>query len=72
MRGERIATLGPDPLDPAFDLPWPDDLPLILSDRDRDAPSLADTAAAGLLPRYDECLRWYASLREPDGPTPTD
>lgn len=51
------------PLDPAFGLPWPDDVPPILSDRDRDAPSLADTVAAGLLPSYDACLRRYAALR---------
>lgn len=43
--------------DPALGLPVPADLPLLLSDRDRAAPSLAEAAAAGLLPDYDRCLQ---------------
>jgi dTDP-4-dehydrorhamnose 3,5-epimerase len=33
---------GIDPLDPALGLPWPTDVELILSDKDRAAPSLAE------------------------------
>lgn len=52
-----------DPLDPALALPWPDDVELILSERDRAAPTLAAARAAGEVPAYDECLAWYAQLR---------
>jgi dTDP-4-dehydrorhamnose 3,5-epimerase len=38
-------------LDPALGLPWPDDLTPIMSERDAEAPTLAQLAAAGLLPR---------------------
>jgi dTDP-4-dehydrorhamnose 3,5-epimerase len=53
---------GTDPLDPALALPWPADLAPLLSDKDRDAPTLAEAAAAGQLPRYDDCLAFYAAL----------
>jgi dTDP-4-dehydrorhamnose 3,5-epimerase len=53
---------GLNPLDPALDLPWPADIAPLLSDKDAAAPLLADAAAAGLLPSYDECLAFYASL----------
>lgn len=39
-------------LDPALGLPWPSDLTPALSDRDAAAPTLAEAARAGLLPRY--------------------
>ena len=54
---------GVHPLDPALDLPWPADLPPLLSDKDAAAPTLADAAAAGLLPAYEQCLAYYESLR---------
>ena len=48
-----------DPLDPEVGLPLPD-LPegveLILSDKDASAPSLAQARAAGLLPRWSDCV----------------
>ncbi len=44
---------GVNPLDPALALPWPDDLDLVLSTKDRSAPSLADALAAGRLPRWE-------------------
>jgi len=47
--GER----GISPLDPALALPWPAGLPLVLSDKDREAPTLARAQAAGLLPRWE-------------------
>ncbi|MGI8813768.1 MAG: dTDP-4-dehydrorhamnose 3,5-epimerase family protein [Pseudonocardia sp.] len=39
-------------LDPELGLPWPTDLTPILSARDAAAPTLAQAAAANLLPRY--------------------
>jgi dTDP-4-dehydrorhamnose 3,5-epimerase len=54
---------GITPLDPALDLPWPADLEPILSDKDRDAPTLAQARAQGLLPAYDDCVAYYDKLR---------
>lgn len=39
-------------LDPALGLPWPAGLTPVLSARDATAPTLAEAAEAGLLPRY--------------------
>lgn len=39
-------------LDPALGLPWPAELTPVLSERDATAPTLAEAAEAGLLPRY--------------------
>ena len=44
------------PLDEALGLPWPKDITPILSPRDRAAPTLAKALAAGLLPRYENCV----------------
>jgi dTDP-4-dehydrorhamnose 3,5-epimerase len=51
-------------LDPALDIAWPAgvDQP-ILSDRDRDAPSLAQAKSAGLLPTWEETQAFVAKLR---------
>jgi dTDP-4-dehydrorhamnose 3,5-epimerase len=54
---------GVNPLDPAIGIRWPSDLELLLSDKDRDAPSLAEAADKGLLPTYAECKAFYTSLR---------
>jgi dTDP-4-dehydrorhamnose 3,5-epimerase len=54
---------GTNPVDPDLGLPWPADVEPVLSDKDRDAPTLSEALAAGLLPRYDECLAFYESLR---------
>ena len=51
------------PLDPALDLPWPDDVEPLLSDKDAAAPTLEQARDTGLLPSYEECTRFYASLR---------
>ena len=40
------------PLDPELALPWPAGFGPILSDRDAAAPTLAEAAAAGQLPRW--------------------
>jgi dTDP-4-dehydrorhamnose 3,5-epimerase len=54
--------------DPELALPWPDDVELVLSDRDRAAPSLAQVRDAGVLPTMEECERLYARLRAGKGP----
>jgi dTDP-4-dehydrorhamnose 3,5-epimerase len=51
-------------LDPALDIAWPSSVgDPILSDRDREAPSLAEVQAAGVLPTCDESLAFIAKLR---------
>ena len=53
---------GINPLDPEIGLALPEGLTPVLSAKDAAAPSLSEAAAAGLLPRYDECVRFYAEL----------
>ncbi|GAB2992933.1 dTDP-4-dehydrorhamnose 3,5-epimerase [Amycolatopsis acidiphila] len=55
---------GITPLDPELGLPWPADLPPILSEKDTAAPTLAQAREAGLLPGYEACQAHYATLRE--------
>ncbi len=50
-------------LDPAIGIRWPQDVPVTLSDRDAAAPSLAEAAAAGLLPGYPACAAQLARAR---------
>lgn len=54
---------GTNPLDPDIAWPWPTDIDLILSEKDRDAPSLADAAASGLLPTWADCQALAKALR---------
>jgi dTDP-4-dehydrorhamnose 3,5-epimerase len=54
---------GIDPLDPEIGIDWPADLEPRLSPKDEEAPSLAEAAASGNLPSYDECLAFYEQLR---------
>jgi dTDP-4-dehydrorhamnose 3,5-epimerase len=54
---------GISPVDPALDLPWPDDVPFELSAKDRQAPTLAEAREQGLLPTYEQCLARYAEQR---------
>jgi dTDP-4-dehydrorhamnose 3,5-epimerase len=51
-----------NPLDPELGLPWPSDVTPILSPRDQAAPTLAVALAAGVLPRYKDCVRATADL----------
>ncbi|MFF5448596.1 dTDP-4-dehydrorhamnose 3,5-epimerase family protein [Streptomyces sp. NPDC012888] len=44
-----------DPFDPELGLPWPKDLPLILSERDACAVGLSEARELGMLPRYEDC-----------------
>ncbi len=56
-------------LDPAFDIVWPDlDGEPIMSDRDREAPTLDEVKAAGLLPTWDEAKAFVEELRRRDAP----
>ncbi|MTD58496.1 dTDP-4-dehydrorhamnose 3,5-epimerase family protein [Amycolatopsis pithecellobii] len=54
---------GITPLDPELDLPWPAGIPPILSEKDTQAPTFAEARAAGLLPDYETCRAYYATLR---------
>jgi dTDP-4-dehydrorhamnose 3,5-epimerase len=54
---------GINPLDPALDLPWPTDIPTVLSDKDRSAPSLDTAATQGLLPTLAACTTFARGLR---------
>ena len=51
-----------NPLDPELGLALPAHLTPLLSAKDAAAPSLSQAAARGLLPRYSECVRFYADL----------
>ena len=51
-----------NPLDPEIGLDLPDGITPVLSAKDAAAPSLSEASAAGILPRYDECLRFYEKL----------
>lgn len=54
---------GISPVDPALDLPWPDDVEFELSAKDRAAPTLAEAREQGLLPTMAQCAARYAELR---------
>jgi dTDP-4-dehydrorhamnose 3,5-epimerase len=60
---------GISPFDTELALPWPTDVELILSDRDRAAPSLDEVRRAGLLPEMAECEAFYERLRAGAGGT---
>ncbi|MBV8542589.1 MAG: dTDP-4-dehydrorhamnose 3,5-epimerase [Pseudonocardiales bacterium] len=51
------------PLDPALRLPWPPDQEVVLSDKDRTAPTLAEATRTGLLPTWSDCQTRYSELR---------
>ncbi len=51
---------GVNPLDPALGIGWPSEIEPVLSPKDKEAPSLDDVRARGLLPAYDECLALHA------------
>ncbi|MFI2374384.1 dTDP-4-dehydrorhamnose 3,5-epimerase [Streptomyces sp. NPDC018964] len=53
---------GVHPLDPGLGIAWPTDVEPLLSDKDAAAPTLADAAAQGLLPRYEDCTAYRAEL----------
>ncbi|WP_416966930.1 dTDP-4-dehydrorhamnose 3,5-epimerase family protein [Streptomyces sp. 4F14] len=48
--------------DPEIGIPWRPTAEPVMSDKDRAAPPLAEAAASGLLPTYEQCLELYADL----------
>lgn len=54
---------GIHPLDEELALPWPDGQASLISPKDAEAPTLAKAVAAGLLPRYEDCVAHYARMR---------
>ena len=54
---------GTHPLDPTLQLPWPADITPILSDKDAAAPTLAQAEDQGILPTYEQCQEFYATMR---------
>jgi dTDP-4-dehydrorhamnose 3,5-epimerase len=56
---------GVNPLDPEIGLTFPmEGVELLMSPKDVEAPSLAEAAASGLLPSWDECTAFYRTLDE--------
>jgi dTDP-4-dehydrorhamnose 3,5-epimerase len=55
---------GVHPMDPALDLPWPDDVEFELSAKDTAAPTLEQAREQHLLPTMAQCSARYAQLRE--------
>ena len=53
---------GINPLDPELGLALPEGVTAVLSPKDAAAPSLGEAAAQGLLPQYDDCVRFYKKL----------
>jgi dTDP-4-dehydrorhamnose 3,5-epimerase len=53
---------GVHPLDADLALPWPNGEDSILSPRDSAAPTLDAAARDGLLPSFEDCVRWRRSL----------
>ena len=51
-----------NPFDPTLGLAVPDGVTPVLSAKDAAAPTLSEAAEQGLLPQYDECVRYYAQL----------
>ena len=52
---------GINPFDKTLNVKWPD-LELILSEKDKQAISLDQSKAQGLLPNYDECKKFIKSI----------
>lgn len=55
---------GIHPLDEELALPWPTDLPQLLSSKDEQAPTFAEAQATGLLPTWASCQELYKSLSD--------
>ncbi len=53
---------GITPVDPELGLPLPEGVDFILSEKDSAAPTLAEAAASGLLPTWDACREYIATL----------
>jgi dTDP-4-dehydrorhamnose 3,5-epimerase len=51
-----------NPLDPALQLPLPNGMEFVISDKDQAAPSLAEAHEGGLLPTWKACRQYIATL----------
>lgn len=56
---------GIDPLDPELGITWLPDTEPLLSPKDAAAPTVAAAEAQGLLPAYEDCVRYVSSLATP-------
>ncbi|CAK7281309.1 dTDP-4-dehydrorhamnose 3,5-epimerase [Streptomyces sp. RM1] len=54
---------GIHPLDPDLAIEWPAGIEPLLSPKDKQAPTLADAEAQGLLPAYEDCVAYRRTLR---------
>ncbi|MGX9888154.1 dTDP-4-dehydrorhamnose 3,5-epimerase [Streptomyces sp. NPDC002276] len=54
---------GINPLDPALGIDWPEGFEPVLSEKDAEAPTLAEAEQSGLLPSYADCSAYYERLR---------
>ncbi|MFI9255084.1 dTDP-4-dehydrorhamnose 3,5-epimerase [Streptomyces sp. NPDC053069] len=54
---------GVHPLDPALGITWPEGIEPVLSDKDAEAPPLAEAERSGLLPTYAACSAHYERRR---------
>jgi dTDP-4-dehydrorhamnose 3,5-epimerase len=62
---DPVAEHGIDPLDPDLHLPWAEHIAvedLVLSEKDRRAPTLENARQAGALPTVAACREWVAAL----------
>lgn len=57
------------PVDPALAIDWRYDGELLLSDRDRDAPTLDEARSAGLLPTWEQTQAFIGALRHDAAPS---
>lgn len=51
------------PLDPELNIEWPD-IELVMSEKDKVAPSFKQQFEAGLMPTIEECEAFYATLKQ--------
>ncbi|GHF52690.1 dTDP-4-dehydrorhamnose 3,5-epimerase [Streptomyces mashuensis] len=59
---------GINPLDPDLGITWLPGVEPVVSAKDAAAPGLAEAAAAGLLPSYEECRAFTTALARQDAP----
>ncbi|MER7174666.1 dTDP-4-dehydrorhamnose 3,5-epimerase [Streptomyces mesophilus] len=56
---------GIDPFDPDLGIEWPSDVRALLSEKDAQAPTLAEAERQGLLPAYESCVAYREGLHRP-------
>ena len=58
---------GISPVYPRLALPWPADIPPLLSPKDAEASTLDEAMGQGMLPDYEQCQSWHAQRQVPQG-----